>query len=102
MQQHPPTGEGGPDQPADSRLPQYVSHGDAARRLGIAPKTLRAWARGGLHGCPTMFDLGATKGVFRLDEILRWIESRRVIQQATTVGGADARRDDAARATDVA
>lgn len=103
MNQEPDTGFGGPDQPAaSSLLPQYVPHGDVARRLGLSVKTVRKWAREGLNGCPALYDLGDKRAVMRLDEVQAWIAARRVSRSAATAGGSDARRDDAAPECDVA
>jgi len=105
MHQNPHKGKGEPDQLARPlSLPQFVPVGDVARRLGLSVKTIRRWADEGLHGCPGKHDLGEKSAVMRLDEVLDWIESRRVTRPAPAPaeGDLDARQDDAARATGVA
>jgi excisionase family DNA binding protein len=52
---------------------ELISLGEAARRLGVSPESVRHWANSGR--IPHLRTPGGRR-FFRTDDIQRWIESR--------------------------
>lgn len=68
-------------------LPDTFTRREAARRLGVAPTTLKAWAARGVG--PTYSRTGTKGGrtIYTADDLARWLHEHKAVSRTTRANG---------------
>lgn len=66
-----------PSGATNHEIERHIPLVDAAKKLGVNPRTLRGWATDGVNGCPAVIRLGSRNLHFVASELAEWVQSRR-------------------------